>query len=578
MLDVLICGAGPIGCFFANLMEQYGHSYRLIDDTTFESRCGQSRALLLSARSLEMMEDRGLAEEILTHCLLIRGARIFSGAKQVAQVEMRNLQTSYPHLATIPQWRLEKILLDRLSKKAERPTKLVSYSQESDHIIAKLQHGEDENDVEEVLARFIIGSDGVHSTVRKGTPGWTFDGKVFDGRFALADVTLVGEKLPDLRFVHFMGSGHGIFGIIPMLAPDDEKVICRLVVSLGKLTESDDKNENITYGINKNLPLTLEELQSHIDKRSGPFNMKAVDPIWLTTFGVNERKANGFRRGRAFIMGDAAHCHSPAGGQGMNIGLQDAYNLAWKISSVLKNVVKDPEQLLDSYFSEREPHVDQIIERSGAALRTASGNGFITEFVLSVFVPLATSIPFVYDSIGYMVQQLNVVIPPNSALLAKKSSSGIIEPGKYIPESAILIPKDIINVPQQTLRRILRYPTRHIALLVWNRAGDSNSSKAFWESLEPYKKFVRPIIVESPNYIGMYRIPAYAANNDGASTGFWCDPSSQLGELLGIPYGHAGIVFIRPDMFVAFSELYNAKSELPLTPLKDFISRYLKAE
>jgi len=130
----------------------------------------------------------------------------------------------------------------------------------------------------------------------------------------LADVKLVGQKLSDTHYVHLLATRHGIFGTILMIGQNDETVLYRLVVSLGKLTERKSTDGEITYGICKSQPLTLEELQSLIDERSIPFKMKAVDPVWLTRFGGNERKANGFRRGRTFIMGDAAHCHTPAGG------------------------------------------------------------------------------------------------------------------------------------------------------------------------------------------------------------------------------------------------------------------------
>lgn len=216
---------------------------------------------------------------------------------------MRGLNTSYPHITTLPQWRLEEILLSRLSTKAERPVKLLSYVQKSDHVVAKLQHGDDENNIEEVHARYLIGSDGAHSSVRKGTPDWKFDGIVFDVPFGLADVTLVGDKVPDLRYMSFIASKKGGFGIIPMLDKDGENIIARIVLPLGIPTTSKDKNDNVSYGIHTGAPFSIEEVQAMIQERSGMFEMKAVDPVWITKFGINERKANGFRRRRAFIMG-----------------------------------------------------------------------------------------------------------------------------------------------------------------------------------------------------------------------------------------------------------------------------------
>jgi 2-polyprenyl-6-methoxyphenol hydroxylase-like FAD-dependent oxidoreductase len=224
---------------------------------------------------------------------------------------MRDVDSLYGHITIIPQWRIEDTLQGRLSKKVERPVKLISYVQESDYVLAKLQHGDDEDNIEEVKTKFLVGSDGVHSAVRKGTPGWTFDGVVFHVPFALADVILTGDKLPDLRYGNFFTSNNGLLMILPLLDRAGEKLISRVVLSLNPVSSSDGKknlispykNEAVSQGIQKDCSFNLEELQELIDQRSGVYKMKAENPQWLAKFGVNERKANGFRRGRCFVVG-----------------------------------------------------------------------------------------------------------------------------------------------------------------------------------------------------------------------------------------------------------------------------------
>ena len=216
---------------------------------------------------------------------------------------MKGLDTPYHHITTIPQWRVEETLRSRLSKKVERPVKLISYAQESDHVVAKLQHGDDKDNIEEVKAKFLIGADGVHSTVRKGTHGWDYNGVVINVPFALADVTLTGDKLPDFRYFNFIDSKNGPLILIPLSDKTGEKVICRVVVNLGTFSETQDKEGKVSQGINKEDPFTLEELQALLDQRSAYFSIKAENPQWITKFGVNERRANGFRRGRCFIVG-----------------------------------------------------------------------------------------------------------------------------------------------------------------------------------------------------------------------------------------------------------------------------------
>ncbi|KAI9283870.1 FAD binding domain-containing protein [Umbelopsis sp. AD052] len=586
MLDVLICGAGPVGSFFANLMDQFGHDYRIIDSETPEARHGQSRALLLTARSLEIMEDRGLSGELLSHAVIPRGLRLHSDSKQITELEMKDVDSLYGHITVIPQWRIEDTLQHRLTKKVERPVKLISYVQESDHVVAKLQHGDNEDNVEEVKARFLVGSDGVHSTVRKGTPGWTFDGVVFNVPFVLADVTFTGDKLPDIRYGNFINTKHGVLMMLPLLDRAGEKLITRVVLNVDPTGSPDgkndltslDKNEAVSQGIQKDQSITLEQLQEMIDQRSGAFKMKAENPQWLAKFRVNERKANGFRRGRCFIVGDAAHCHSPAGGQGMNLGLQDAYSLAWKISFVLNNAAKNPEELLDSYYDERTPYIDATIEASGKVVRNMVTPSMTADFLRSYVLPLALNIPSLHNKFGHIVQQLYVTIPSTSKVLAKKSASAIIEPGQYMKESGTLIPKDTMSRSPQTIKSILRKSDQYIALLVWNQAGDDDASESFWNLLKSYKKFVRPVVVLSKNNIFRYRIPEYARDNVYAQDGFWCDNKGELAHALGIEHDHAGIILIRPDMYIAFSESYDGKKEIPLRSFESYLFSQLNPE
>ncbi|KAI9283969.1 FAD binding domain-containing protein [Umbelopsis sp. AD052] len=586
MLDVLICGAGPVGSFFANLMDQFGHNYRIIDSEAPEARHGQSRALLLTSRSLEIMEDRGLSGELLSHAVIPRGLRLHSDTKQITELEMRDIDSLYGHLTVVPQWRIEDTFQRRLTKKVERPVKLISYVQDSDYVVAKLQHGDNEDNVEEVKAKFLVGSDGAHSAVRKGTPGWTFDGIVFHVPFVLADVTLTGDKLPDMRYVNYINAKDGVLLMIPLLDRAGEKVITRVVLSRKPVGSPDgkndlishDKTEAVSQGIQKHQSVTLEQLQEMIDQRSGVFKIKAENPQWLAKFGVNERKANGFRRGRCFIVGDAAHCHSPAGGQGLNVGLQDAYSLAWKISSVLKNAAKNPEELLDSYYNERSPYVDATIDITGRVARNMVAPTMISDFLRSSVLPLALNVPYLHNKVGYFVQQIYVTIPSTSAVLAQKSASAIINPGQYMKESGILVPKDTMNMSPQTIRSILRKSDRYTALLVWNHAGDDEASASFWNLLESYKSFVRPIVVLSRNNIFRYRIPEYARDSVYAKDGFWCDNKGHLAERLGIEHNRAGIILIRPDMYITFSESYDGNKDIPLKSFESYLSSQLNSE
>lgn len=195
----------------------------------------------------------------------------------------------------------------------------------------------------------------------------------------------------------------------------------------------------------------------------------------------------------------------------------------------------------------------------------------------SYILPLALNVPSLHNKVGHTLQQLYVTIPSESKLLAKKSTSPIIEPGKYVKESGILIPKDSLNVSPQTIRSILRKSDRYIALLVWNNAGDDEASAGFWNLLESYNRFVRPIVLLSKNTIFRYKIPEYASSSADAKEGFWCDPKGQLADELGIEEKHAGIILIRPDMYVTFSESYDGKNDLPLQSFEKYLSSQINS-
>jgi hypothetical protein len=193
-------------------------------------------------------------------------------------------------------------------------------------------------------------------------------------------------------------------------------------------------------------------------------------------------------------------------------------------------------------------------------------------------LPLAMTVPSIHNKVGYTLQQLWVSIPTSSAILAKKDVSSIIEPGRFMPDSGTLIPKSIVNLSPQTIGSILQNTDRYIALLVWNHAGDDNASAGFWNALQSYKRSVRPIVVESKNYIGRYRVPEYARNNADGESGFWCDTRGQLAELLGIEDNRAGIILVRPDMYVAFSESYDGQNEIPLESFEKYLSSQVKPD
>ncbi|CAO3607332.1 unnamed protein product [Cunninghamella blakesleeana] len=373
--DILICGAGPVGLFSANILIREGHSVYILD--TKEGPTNQSRAFFITPRSLEILQHHGLAYNILKRALVIRGVSMFANGSKIGDMPIEEVDTVFPQLTSLQQSKTEEALSEDFEKaggKIQWKHTLTKYEQHDDHVSATIVNDVTKETID-IEAKYIIGADGCHSIVRKSDPSWTYHGTTIKTKFALADVILKGDDAPLIKnrqavFYHTSGT----CGMIPMpmgIEDDETKAGARLVFNMGPY-EVNQTSDRVTQGFNKDGDeFTLEILSKLIKERLQGLNVEVEEHLWLSYFGVNERMANGFRRKRAFLVGDAAHCHSPVGGQGMNIGFQDAENLAWKLSIALKGGSSDPEKLLDSYSIEREPMVKSILESTGNATKFA---------------------------------------------------------------------------------------------------------------------------------------------------------------------------------------------------------------
>ena len=333
MIDVLIVGAGPTGLLMAAEAARYKMKCRIVDKLAVPEK--QSRALAIQPRTLELFNHLGIAEEFLAKGLKIIAANPISGKKRLARISFETLPSDYPFILSLEQSETERILTKYLSTfgiLVERETELISLAQDSDRISASLldlKSGK-ENRIE---AKWAVGCDGAHSQVRKSI-GVPFSGKPFPSLFSLADVQLDWNFPRDELFL-FLDSA-GLLGAIPM--PGERRY--RLVFQSKKRLEIE--NEELLQ--TREGP-TLREVQELVRKRVGD-EVKVSNPVWLADFHINSRLVENYRKGRIFLAGDAAHIHSPAGGQGMNSGLQDVFNLAWKLAD-------GREKLLDTYNLER---------------------------------------------------------------------------------------------------------------------------------------------------------------------------------------------------------------------------------
>jgi 2-polyprenyl-6-methoxyphenol hydroxylase-like FAD-dependent oxidoreductase len=346
--DVGIVGSGPTGLMAAALLVRCGVSVRIFDKSAEQGR--ESRAFGVQARSMELFLNLGLADEMLDRGLIASGAQIFVDGKQAAELNFDDIgraDTPYSFLLMVPQWDIEAILVEDLrglGVAVEHGVEVLGFDQSSDCVVVRARDGV--GATLEVACSHLIGADGAHSIVRR-TLGLSFEGAPYPQSFLLADCKIDWS----LDYDHMKAFLHG--RDLALFLPLKGKETCRVIVI--KPAGSDQDAPIAAQGASE---ASLEEVQAAL-RHASCHDVTLSEPVWTSLYRIHHRGVNKYSQGRVFVAGDAAHIHSPAGGQGMNTGLQDAANLAWKLALVLKGSA--PSGLLDTYHSERWPVGQKVL-------------------------------------------------------------------------------------------------------------------------------------------------------------------------------------------------------------------------
>lgn len=337
--DILIVGAGPTGLMMASLLARAGISFRIIDRQ--KDRAQESRALVVHAKTMELFQNLGLDQQFLKVGKKSIGLGLFVDGEAKLKIDFGDIGiegTPFPYLFFISQAETEQILIDHLTKNGitiERETELVEFDQDNDGVNCTIKNKEGTE--EKNRYQYLLGCDGAHSRVREGL-NLGFPGGSYEQNFVLADADIQWPYEKD-RLMIFM-TVDGILAHFPL----NDKV-SRLIITQTR----PPKNQSAKPDVEE-----IETLAQEFSK----IRVKVSNPIWLARFHLHHRGVNQYRVGRCFVAGDAAHIHSPVGGQGMNTGIQDAANLAWKLSMVIKHGAS--EKLLDTYHNERH-RIGQIL-------------------------------------------------------------------------------------------------------------------------------------------------------------------------------------------------------------------------
>lgn len=357
---VLIAGAGPSGLMMAAQLLRYGLQPLIIDDK--QGPTTQSKALAVQARTLEIYRQMGIVDKVLPNGKPAKGVAFNNDGRQAAKLPITNIgegQTPYPYVFLFQQYKNEKVLLDYLTLSCcpvYWNTTLVSMNQKTDgaDVILKNDSGE-----YQLICDWVIGADGAHSTVRKQLQ-IPFEGDTYANYFYLADVK-TGQNMLQDDFIQIFLAQNGLAAFFPMV----EEGRCRII---GNLPARLGQREDVT------LAEILPDLAEITRK-----NINISEEYWFTTYKLHHRMAAKFSSQRCFLIGDAAHIHSPVGGQGMNTGLQDAYNLAWKLAGVVNGQIKN--SILNSYAAERMPVAKQLLKTTDRAFKIGiSTNWFVGLF------------------------------------------------------------------------------------------------------------------------------------------------------------------------------------------------------
>jgi 2-polyprenyl-6-methoxyphenol hydroxylase-like FAD-dependent oxidoreductase len=360
--DVLVVGAGPTGLALACELLRRGVHCRIIDK--FSAPATTSRALGLQPRTLELFDAMGVVDRVLSTGGPVIDANLYDGDRLLLTLStsgVQELNTPYPRLWITPQTSVERPLearLDELGGAVERARELVGLREESDQVIATVKRGDGGvDDIEEIRASWLVGCDGAHSRVRK-TLGVAFEGSTYEERFLLADVDLDWSRARNRTHTWFPPDG--MFTVFPLPGSSQWRIFAA--------------EDGGTAS-----PVSLELFRRLFRERTGDATTTLSNPTWMSNFTINRRMVDRYRVGRVFLAGDAAHVHSPFGAQGMNTGIQDAYNLGWKLALVISG--KAPEHLLGTYEEERLPVAERVLAQTDANTRVLLSDNPVVRFL-----------------------------------------------------------------------------------------------------------------------------------------------------------------------------------------------------
>ncbi|MBB2148084.1 FAD-dependent monooxygenase [Pedobacter gandavensis] len=439
--QVIIVGAGPTGLSMAAQLLRYGIDFIIIEKKV--STTVFSKALVVQARTLEIFQELGIAKKAVAEGAITTALNLFYRGKRKAALNFAGLGeglSSFPFPLSLEQSKTESLLVDHLSANGiniQWQSELLNFEQNEAGVTAFYK--DNSGKAQQVVAQYLVGCDGASSLIRHQL-GLSFDGDTVPKLFYVADVKLNSRVIhKNELFMFLIKKGFILF--FPMEGHGHYRIVGVLPKSEGMDVEfkfADIQNSIIEQ---VNVPLAFEEV------------------MWYSSYKVHSRKASSFENGRCYIAGDAAHIHTPAGGQGMNTGIQDAYNLAWKMAFTIKGVVNA--QVLSSYNTERIDNAKHLLQTTDRLFDIMSGTNPIWNFFRLNFMPpilgLVTKSAMVKKRFFPLISQTAISYP--NSFLTVESQVGKVKAGVRMPYFTFSDGKDIFSYLSDPAFKVLFFGT-----------------------------------------------------------------------------------------------------------------------
>jgi 2-polyprenyl-6-methoxyphenol hydroxylase-like FAD-dependent oxidoreductase len=519
--NILVVGAGPTGLTMAAVLARHGIVPRVIDRAV-EPPADRSRAIVLQARTLELFDDLGIVREVLDEALVVAAANVFTqgGGRGTIAIKPEWIDSVYGRFVTLPQDETERILgglVERSGATVERGVELIGLEDGPASATAVLRHADGR--VEHMAADYVLGCDGAHSAVR-GLAGIDFPGSTYPDECLLGDVEM-RWRLPDDQ-LSICPAADGVLLAFPLPGHHHFRIIMILPAAADPESRHLEPEEFLT------------QLRRMVPPVGGAVDEPTVlESRWLTRYRLHSRGVPIYRKGRAFVAGDAAHIHSPAGAQGMNTGIQDAYNLGWKLGLVARGVV--PASVLDTYHTERHRVGERLLKSTDRMFALLAGGGRLGLAIRRVAPALGIRVvgfPIIGKRIARFVSQTGIRYR-DSALSTEAHGAGRLP--RHAPHAGDRAP-DVELGYRRHISDLLRGP-HHTLLLFGGRSTAliERFSELAREVTARYGDLVRPVVLRLPNA----QPPRGEVDEQGAAHDrYGADPGA--------------IYLVRPDGYIGF--------------------------